>query len=66
MVMMTLSLQSQHYRTSFFQIHNESKAATREIRAGGTWRAKQEDATKKIDIIRLVRANSELLRLWRR
>jgi len=47
MVMMTMSLKSQHYRTSFAQIHNESKAAAREIRAAGTWRAEQEDATKK-------------------
>lgn len=46
MVMLTMSLKSQHYRTSFVQIHNESKAATRVIRAGGTWRAKQDDATK--------------------
>lgn len=46
MVMLTMSLKSQHYRTSFVQIHNESKAAAREIRAGGTWRAKQDDATK--------------------
>lgn len=46
MVMMTMSLESQHYRTSSVQIHNESKAAAKESRAGGTWRAKQEDATK--------------------
>ena len=47
MVMMMMSLKSQHYRTSFVQIHNDSKAVAREIRAAGTWRAKQEDATKK-------------------
>lgn len=47
MVVMRVSFESQQHGISFVQICNESKAAAKEIRAGGPWRAKKEDAAEK-------------------